>query len=90
LLVQNRGPDTVGGTLWFWDAAGTPLHAHTFTLPPRALLVLDTAGAGALAGQSGTVTITHDGRHGDLAGKAVALEPATGFSFDSPLEPRRR
>ena len=25
-----------------------------------------------------------------LAGKAVALEPATGFSFDTPLLPRPR
>jgi uncharacterized repeat protein (TIGR01451 family) len=90
VLIQNRGADTVGGTLWFRDAAGTLLHAQDFTLPARALLVLDTAGSGALAGRSGTVTVTHDGRHGDLAGKAVALEPATGFSFDSPLEPRRR
>jgi uncharacterized repeat protein (TIGR01451 family) len=89
-LVQNRGDEAIAGTLWFWDAAGAPLHAQGFTLPARGLFVLDTAGVGALAGQAGTVTITHDGRHGDLAGKAVALEPATGFSFDSPLEPRRR
>ena len=26
----------------------------------------------------------------ELAGKTVALEPATGFSFDSALEPRPR
>ena len=34
-------------------------------------------------------TVTHDGPYGGLAGKAVALEPASGFSFDTPLEPRR-
>ena len=34
------------------------------------------------------VTLTSDGAYGALAGKAVALEPATGFSFDSPLAPR--
>jgi hypothetical protein len=33
--------------------------------------------------------VTHDGPFGGLAGKAVALEAATGFSFDTPLEPRR-
>jgi hypothetical protein len=41
-----------------------------------------------LPGQSGTITVAHDGRYGDLAGKGVALEPSTGFSFDSPMVPR--
>ena len=36
------------------------------------------------------MTLSHDGRYGELVGKAVALEPATGFSFDSPLETRPR
>src|SRR4029450_11524436 len=39
----------------------------------------------ALAGQGGSVTIAHNARYGDLSGKTVALEPATGFSFDSPM-----
>ena len=47
--------------------------------------MLNTASLAALAGMSGTITIAHDGRYGDLAGKSVALEPATGFSFDSPM-----
>ena len=40
-----------------------------------------------VAGQGGTITVSHDGRYGDLAGKTVALEPSTGFSFDSPMLP---
>jgi uncharacterized repeat protein (TIGR01451 family) len=90
VLVQNRGAETVGGTLQFWSPAGTRLHAEPFTLGPRELLAFNTAGEPALAGQGGALTVAHDGRYGDLAGKAVALEPATGFSFDSPLQPRRR
>ena len=43
-----------------------------------------------LAGQSGTVTIASNAPYGALAGKVVALEPATGFSFDSPLPYRPR
>jgi hypothetical protein len=39
---------------------------------------------------SGSVTVIHDGSYGTLAGKAVSLEPATGFAFDSLLEPRMR
>jgi hypothetical protein len=41
-------------------------------------------------GTSGSITVTHDGSYGALAGKAVALEPATGSSFDSPLAYRPR
>ena len=40
--------------------------------------------AGTANGTSGTITITHNGRYGQLAVKAVALEPTTGFSFDIP------
>jgi hypothetical protein len=32
--------------------------------------------------------VTHDAGYGELTGKAVALEPATGFVFESPLVPR--
>jgi hypothetical protein len=32
----------------------------------------------------------NNGPYGSLTGKAVALEPATGFSFDTPLTPRAR
>jgi multidrug resistance efflux pump len=39
-------------------------------------------------GQSGTITVDHLGRYGEVTGKAVALEPATGFSFDTPLVPK--
>jgi hypothetical protein len=36
------------------------------------------------------VTVAHDAPHGSLAGKAVALEPATGFTFDTEMLPRTR
>ena len=41
-------------------------------------------------GQSGAVTVVHDGRYGELTGKTVALEGATGFSFDAIFTPRPR
>ena len=41
---------------------------------------------GGVSGQSGGRSRSpHDGGYGALAGKAVALEPSTGFSFDSPM-----
>jgi hypothetical protein len=50
----------------------------------------NTASVAGAAGQSGSITVTHDGGYGELAGKTVALEPSTGFSFDTPMLPRSR
>ena len=89
-VVQNGGASPVNGRLSFWSAAGALLAQHSFTLGPRASLALNTSTLPGLAGQGGSVTLSHDGGYGALAGKAVALEPATGFSFDSPLAYRPR
>ncbi len=85
LILQNPAGYTITGTAYFWSGAGGLLASSGFALPARQTLVLATSSLAALVGRSGTITIAHDGRYGDLAGKAVALEPATGFSFDSPL-----
>jgi Calx-beta domain-containing protein len=90
VIVQERAGATVQGTLWFWSAGGTLLASHPFGLLPRESLVLNSAAVPGLADQGGTLTLTHDGPYGGLAGKAVALDPAAGFSFDTPLEARRR
>ena len=89
VLVQNpSGSGTVNGTLWFWGAGGTLLGSHPFVLPARRSLVLNVATL--LPGTAGTMTLTHDGGYGALVGKAVAIEPATGFSYDTPLLYRPR
>jgi hypothetical protein len=50
--------------------------------------VIDTT---SLVGSlSGSITVSHDGPYGALAGKAVALDPATGLSYDTPLTTRPR
>ena len=36
------------------------------------------------------LTVAHDAPYGRLVGKAVAIEPSTGFAFDTPVEPRPR
>jgi hypothetical protein len=41
-------------------------------------------------GQSGSLTVSHDARYGELAGKLISVEPATGFSFDTALLARPR
>ena len=88
LVLQERSALTVSGTVWFWSASGALLGSQPFTLTPRQVLVVNTANVPGVNGQSGALTVTHDGPYGGLAGKTVALELVTGFSFDTPLELR--
>jgi hypothetical protein len=90
LVLQNPTTYFMVGHVWFWGPQGSPLGSHGFFLDARQTLVLDTTSVPGVAGQTGTITVTHNGRYGDLAGKTVALEPATGFSFDSPMLPAPR
>jgi len=90
LLIQNPASYTISGRAWFWDPSGALLHIQPFTLAPKALLALNSAAVPALQGKGGTITVSNDGRYGDLTGKGISLEPATGFAFDTPMEPRPR
>jgi glycosyl hydrolase family 44/Calx-beta domain-containing protein len=90
LILQNPADYAVAGTVWFWDVAGTLLGTHAFALAPRETVVLNTASVPGVASQGGAMTVSHDGHYGDMTGKTVALEPATGFSFDSPMLPAPR
>jgi hypothetical protein len=88
LIIQNPSQETITGTAYLWPPAGgiTPVTSYGFVLQARQAAVVDlaTINGGVANGTSGTITITHNGHYGSLAVKAVALEPATGFSFDSP------
>ena len=57
-------------------------------MAPKGLFSLNTSSVLVLQGQSGSVTVAHDGPYGTLSGKAVAVEPATGFTFDTAMVPR--
>jgi len=88
LVVQNTSGRTVSGNAWFWNTSGGLVVSQAFVIPPQGTFTFNTAAAAP--GVGGSLTISHDGRHGDLAGKAVAVEPATGFTFDTPLITRPR
>jgi len=90
LLLQNPTNYAIGGNIYFWDTTGALIATQAFTLAAKNLQVLNTATVPGANGVGGAVTIAHDGRYGDLSAKTVALEPATGFSFDSPALPRIR
>jgi hypothetical protein len=91
VILQNTTASAVQGRVHFWTVSGTAAGSGSaFTLPPRGVTVISTVTLPGLPGFSGSATVTHDGAYGALAGKAVALEPATGFSFDTPLLYRPR
>jgi Zn-dependent metalloprotease len=90
LLLQNPTNTTINTAIYFYNASGTQLTVVNTALPPKVVFVFNTSSITPLNNQSGSITVTHDGPYGALAGKTVALEPLTGFSFDSPMLPRTR
>jgi opacity protein-like surface antigen len=82
LLIQNTLAIARSGTVYFWNATGTQSGSQAFSLAPHALQVMNTGTI--VPSVSGSITIVHDAGYGGLSAKAVVLEPATGFSFDTP------
>ena len=80
----------MAGTICFWSNAGVLLASQSLALGARSTLVLDTATVPGTSGTGGSITVSNDAPYGMLGGKAVALEPATGFSFDSLAVARAR
>jgi hypothetical protein len=90
LLIQNAADAPLSGHVWFRDGSGSAIGEQAFSLGPRAAFVLDTRTVPGVDGASGTMAISHDGSRGAVMGKAVAVEPATGFTFDTPVIERPR
>ena len=88
LLLQNPSDRPITGSVSYWRDDGQLATGSTVALPPRSTVITNTAAPAP--GQGGSITVSHDGPYGVLRGKAVSLEPSTGFSFDTPLEYRPR
>jgi hypothetical protein len=86
LILQNGASGFMNGTARFWSPSGTLLGSSVFFIPGRGTLVLPTQTV--VPNLSGSITIDHIWRYGWLTGKAVALEPSTGFTFDTPVLPK--
>jgi hypothetical protein len=86
-LIQNGSTSPIAGSIFFYNTAGTLLDTQPLSVAANATQVISTVGLPALAGGSGSAAIVHNGTYGALAGKAVALEPSTGFTFDTPITP---
>jgi len=85
LILQNTRERAVSGQIFFRQKDGTAWPDYPFTLAPQASLVLDTGSLPQIGQSSGSASIAHTGGLGALTGKAVALEPSTGFTFDTAL-----
>jgi hypothetical protein len=83
LMLQNPASYTINGRIFYWSATGVLVANQPFAVGPKQLITVATASV--TGATSGSITITQDGRYGDLQGKTIALEPSTGFSFDTPM-----
>jgi ELWxxDGT repeat protein len=88
VLLQNRSDGALAASVTYWKDDGTEGSSPLVTIPPRGIAVVPTPSLSV--GDSGSLTVAHDGAYGALAGKAVALDPRTGLAFDTPLETRPR
>jgi hypothetical protein len=89
MVIANTTDQPVDGTAAFFRATdGVHLADVPFTIAPRGTFVANTANVPGLGGTSGTILIGNDAPFGALSGKAVAVEPATGFTFDTAMVPR--
>lgn len=85
LVMHNVSELPVVGNIHLFNFSGVLVGNQGFNLPVNNHLVLNTAAIAGGAGTSGVITISHNGRFGSLAGKAVVLDPSSGFSFDTPF-----
>ncbi len=86
LLVQNTTDRTCDVVYHFTEGSGVEAGVRVSQLAPRALDVVATASV--VPNRSGSVRVAHSCGYGGLSGKAVALEPGTGFTFDTQMVPR--
>jgi hypothetical protein len=84
LVVYNRSPRDC--TVDYYLLTGSAGVTTSTQLPSYQTHVLDTATVAP--NRSGSVRVVHGCGYGGLSGKAVAIEPATGFTFDTVMRHR--
>jgi len=91
LVLQNSTSTIVNTAVVAYDATGTTIGYVYVDLSANQVTAINlaTVSAGVLAGKSGGLKIVNNAPYGALAGKVVAVEPATGFTFDTPLTYKR-
>lgn len=87
VVLTSLVPAAVTGSIHFFSGTGALVHTQPFALARDTPFVFNTGSVPALAGLSGYALVPHTAGYGGLSGKAVALDPATGFTFDTALQP---
>lgn len=87
LLISNTTSAPVTGTIFFYGSGGALLASQPLSVPGNGVQTVGTASIPALVGLAGSAQVAHVGGYGALTGKAVSLEPATGFTFDTAMTP---
>jgi hypothetical protein len=88
MILQNSLNTSVSVDAHFFDPNGTLLATHSQSIAAHGTAVVATNTIPGLAGQGGSIIVTNTGGYGGLSGKAVALEPSTGFTFDTMMVSR--
>jgi len=87
-ILQNSLDSSVSGTLHFFNPSGTHLAGQSVSINAHGVSVVNTPGVPGVAGVAGSMILTNTGGYGGLSGKAIALEPSTGFTFDTLMTSR--
>ena len=87
LIMSSLGSSTCTPDFLFFGGNGSLLGTHSESINNGASMVLNTATLPFAAGTSGMIKVLHTCPYGTLTGKAVALEPGTGFTFDTAIVP---
>ncbi|OGP93247.1 MAG: hypothetical protein A2157_20095 [Deltaproteobacteria bacterium RBG_16_47_11] len=88
LIVQATDPMVSSSSChieaYFYDESGLNVGTATADLGLHGMWVYPVSSNPSLAGKKGSAQMIHTCGYGGLAAKLVALEPSTGFSFDTP------
>jgi hypothetical protein len=89
LVLQNPTNRSVNFLAGAFSNGGAFQGAFGAIIAPYATSIVNLASVntGQLNNTSGSLVIRNDGPYQGLAGKAVSVEPATGFTFDTLLVP---
>lgn len=88
LILQNTSTFSVSFRALFFNSVGLYTGEYVGSLAGQASVVVNTNTVSGVAGTSGSILIVNNGRYGAMSGKAVSLEPATGFVFDTAMQSR--
>lgn len=91
LILMGSNPDVSGVCSYravFVDEGSTVLTSVSGSVDSNDVDVVSLSGISALVGKKGGAFVAHNCGYGGVKAKLVALEPATGFSFDTVCTPR--